>query len=350
MGTKLPEATMLLTIARPDDWHLHLRDDAMLAAVLPHTSAHFGRALAMPNLAPPVTKAAHAAAYRERIRALTTDNFEPIMTGYLTDKTDPDDVAAGYESGVWRAMKLYPAKATTNSEHGVTDIDGLRPVFARMAEVGMPLCVHGEVTDADVDVFDREAVFLNDVLLPLRRALPALRIVVEHATTRQSVEFVEAHDNTYASITPHHLWWNRNAIFAGGLRPHAYCLPILKREEHRAALVRAACSGDARFFAGTDSAPHHVHRKESDCGCAGVFCAPTAMTTYAEVFERQGALEHLEAFTSLNGADCYRLPRPTETITLERLDWTPPETIMAGDHAVRVFRGGESVGWRVRAD
>lgn len=338
---------MMLTIARPDDWHLHLRDGAMLEAVLPYTAAHFGRALAMPNLVPPVTTAALAAAYRQRILDAGAGDFEPVLAGYLTNRTDPDDVAAGFRDGAWRAMKLYPAKATTNSDHGVTDIDSIRPVFERMAEIGMPLCVHGEVTSDDVDIFDREAVFLDTVLTPVREALPSLKIIVEHATTRQSVEFVEAYANTWASLTPHHLWWNRNAIFAGGLRPHAYCLPVLKREEHREALVRAAISGDPKFFAGTDSAPHPVHRKESDCGCAGVFCAPTALSTYAEVFEREGALERLETFTSFHGADCYGVPRPTETVTLVKEAWTPPETITAGEHPVRVFRGGESVAWRV---
>ncbi|MFT4622654.1 MAG: dihydroorotase [Myxococcota bacterium] len=339
---------MMLTLARPDDWHVHLRDGEMLAAVLPATAAHFGRALVMPNLVPPVTTAAEAAGYRARIAAQSPAGFTPVLAGYLTDTTDPADVAAGFADGVWRAMKLYPANATTNSHHGVTDIAGRMPVFERMAAIGMPLCVHGEVTDPGVDVFDREAVFLADVLAPIRAALPELRIVVEHATTREAVQFVEAHANTWASITPHHLWWNRNALFAGGLRPHAYCLPILKREGDRRALVDAACSGDGRFFAGTDSAPHAVHRKEQDCGCAGVFCAPTALPTYAEVFDDEGALDRLEGFTSHHGADCYGLPRPSATVTLVKEAWVPPETLQAGAQTVRVFRGGETVRWRVR--
>ncbi len=335
-----------LSIRTPDDWHVHLRDGAMLAAVGPLQAVSFRRALVMPNLTPPVTSAADAAAYAARIRACV-DGLEPILTGYLTDHTEPDDVAAGFSDGAWRAMKLYPANATTNSSLGVRCIEACMPVLERMAELGMPLCVHGEVTDPTVDVFDREAVFIETSLAPLVARLPSLRVVFEHATTADAVAFVRSHPQVAATITPHHLWWNRNAIFAGGLRPHAYCLPVLKRERHRAALVDAATSGSPQFFLGTDSAPHPTHRKESDCGCAGVFSAPTALSTYAEVFEQQGLLGRLEGFASVHGAAFYGLPVTEERLTLVRDGWDAPETVMAGAHQVRVFRGGERLPWRV---
>jgi len=333
-----------LELRRPDDWHAHLRDGPMLAAVAPH-HAGFGRVLAMPNLVPPVTTAAEARGYRERIRAAGA-TFVPQLVCYLTDRTDPDDVAAGYADGTWVAAKWYPAKATTNSEHGVTSVEAIRPVLERMAEIGMPLCVHGEVTDPTVDVFDRERVFLDRVLAPLLHRVP-LRCVVEHATTREAVGFVRAHERTAATITPHHLWWNRNALFDGGLRPHAYCLPVAKREEDRLALRAAATSGDPRFFAGTDSAPHRVHDKEKDCGCAGVFNAPTAIAAYAQVFEDEGALDRLEGFLSVHGARFYGQAPSEERVALVRQDWTPSATVPVGDAAVRVFLGGERLRWNL---
>ena len=335
-----------LTIRQPDDWHLHLRDGAMLAAVLPLSARQFGRAIVMPNLAPPVTDTAKAAAYRDRIRAALPGGlaFEPLMTCYLTDSTDADDLAHGHAEGVFTAAKLYPAGATTNSAGGVTDIDNIRTVLARMERIGLPLLVHGEVTDPDVDIFDREAVFLDRVLVPLRRDHPGLKVVLEHVTTAEGVAFVEAAEpGLAATITPHHLLINRNALFAGGLRPHAYCLPVAKREHHRLALRRAATSGLERFFLGTDSAPHTVGAKESACGCAGIFNAPFAIEAYAAVFEAEDALRRLEAFASEHGPRFYGLPLNEGAITLERSDALVPERI--GD--VVPFGAGGSFGWKI---
>ncbi len=335
-----------LTIRRPDDWHVHLRDGSMLAAVLPWTARQFGRAIVMPNLDPPVTDAAKAAAYRDRIRAALPEElaFEPLMTCYLTDGTDPDDLARGHAEGVFTAAKLYPAGATTNSAHGVTDIANIRPVLARMEGIGMPLLVHGEVTDPAIDIFDREAVFLERVLGPLRRDFPELKVVLEHVTTEDGVAFVEGSGpGIAATITPHHLLINRNAMFAGGLRPHAYCLPVAKRERHRLALRRAATSGSERFFLGTDSAPHAVTRKESACGCAGIFNAPFALEAYAAVFEAEGALDKLEAFASENGPRFYGLPLNKGAVMLEGSDAIVPERISD----IVPFGSGESFGWQI---
>jgi dihydroorotase len=296
-----------LTIRRPDDWHLHLRDGAALKSVLPFTAQQFGRAIVMPNLTPPITTAEAANAYRDRILAALPQgaDFKPLMVAYLTNGTDPEALAVGYRDGAYVAAKLYPAHATTNSSAGVTDIRNIDAVLERMAEIGMPLLVHGEVTDPTVDIFDREAVFIDKILEPLVNRLPALRIVFEHATTERAVQFVrQSGPNIGATITPHHLLLNRNAMFQGGIRPHHYCLPVVKREKHRLALVEVATSGDAHFFLGTDSAPHAVAAKENACGCAGIFNAPTAIELYAEVFDAAGALDRLEAFASLNG------PRP----------------------------------------
>ncbi|HEX8443403.1 MAG TPA: dihydroorotase [Allosphingosinicella sp.] len=341
--------TQRLTIRRPDDWHVHLRDGAMLEAVLPWTARQFGRAIVMPNLDPPVTDMARARAYRERIHATLPEGagFQPLMTCYLTDRTDPDDLALGHAEGVFTAAKLYPAGATTNSAHGVTDIANIRPVLERMERIGMPLLVHGEVTDPEIDIFDREAVFLERVLAPLRRDFPALNVVLEHVTTAEGVAFVEeGGSGLAATITPHHLIINRNALFAGGLRPHAYCLPVAKRERHRLALRRAATSGSARFFLGTDSAPHTVERKESACGCAGVWNAPFALEAYTAVFDAEGALDRLEAFSSENGPRFYGLPLNSGTVTLERSAGMVPERI--GE--VVPFGAGESFGWSLAAD
>ena len=341
---------MELTLKRPDDWHLHLRDGAMLAAVLPHTAASFGRALVMPNLVPPITSVEAASAYRDRICAhLAPGSFEPQMTCYLTDDVDSEGLIEGWQAGVWRAAKLYPANATTNSAHGVTDLRHIEHALHRMAEAGMPLCVHGELTHTDVDVFDRERRFIEEKLGPLGERLPALKVVFEHATTKEAVAFVKGRpERTAATITPHHLWWNRNALFDGGLRPHAYCLPVLKREEDRQALLAAATSGNPAFFAGTDSAPHSRDRKECDHGCAGVFNAPTAVAAYAHIFEEAGALDQLEGFLSLHGAAFYEVPPPHQTLTLLREPWTPPEQISVTDgEPVRVFLGGQTLNWRV---
>ncbi|HEY7990626.1 MAG TPA: dihydroorotase [Stellaceae bacterium] len=336
----------VITIRRPDDWHVHLRDGDMLAGVLPYTSRVFARAIVMPNLSPPVTHVAAAVAYRERILAALPagPNFTPLMTAYLTDATDPGEIARGYENGAWVAAKLYPANATTNSAHGVTDIRKIDAVLARMTEIGMPLLMHGEVTDPTVDVFDREAVFLERVLAPLMVRLPSLRIVLEHVTTRAAVKFVEdAGPNLAATITAHHLIINRNALFQGGLRPHLYCLPVAKREEDRQALRRAATSGGAKFFLGTDSAPHPVKDKECDCGCAGIFSAPNALEVYARVFDEENALDKLEAFASVNGAHFYRMPVNRETTTLVRREQDVPREVAM----VRPFLAGEKLGWRI---
>ncbi|MFP1632205.1 dihydroorotase [Zhengella sp. ZM62] len=313
-----------MTIARPDDWHLHLRDGAMLEGVLPHTSADFARAIVMPNLVPPVVTGADAQAYRDRIMAALPagHTFTPLMTLYLTEGTDPDDVAAAHASGLVTAVKLYPAGATTNSQSGVRDIEKVYPVLERMAEAGVPLCVHGEVTSSDIDIFDREAVFIDRVLDPLRRRIPGLRVVMEHITTQDGADYVAA-DTTgdlAATITTHHLIINRNAILAGGIRPHYYCLPVAKRERHRQALRKAATSGDSRYFLGTDSAPHVDPLKECACGCAGIFSATNTLSCLAHVFEEEDALDRLEAFVSLNGPAFYGLPVNQGKVTLERRD------------------------------
>ncbi len=337
-----------ITITRPDDWHVHLRDGDMLRTVAPLTARQFGRAIVMPNLVPPVTTTAAALAYRDRILAAVPDgsDFTPLMTCYLTDAADAGEIARGYESGVFAAVKLYPAHATTNSAHGVTDLDRVMPVLERMAGLGMPLLVHGEVTDPEIDVFDREAVFIDRVLDPLRRRLPELRIVLEHITTAEAVDYVRAGGaNLAATITAHHLIINRNAIFHGGIRPHLYCLPIAKREQHRLALRRAATSGEAGFFLGSDSAPHAIAAKETACGCAGIFTAAYALELYAEVFAEEGALDRLEAFASLNGPAFYRLPVNRTRVTLRRAALEVPAAI--GE--VVPFRAGETLGWKLDA-
>lgn len=340
-----------ITIRRPDDWHLHLRDGAMLQAVLPETARHFGRAIIMPNLAPPVVTGAHAAAYRDRIMAALPEDmtFEPLMTLYLTEDTDPDDLAAAHASGLVKAVKLYPAGATTNSHSGVRDFDRVRPVLERMAEIGLPLCVHGEVTDAEIDIFDREAVFIDRVLDPIRKATPGLRVVMEHITTRDGVQYVKANETDLgATITAHHLIINRNHILVGGIKPHYYCLPVAKREEHRLELLKAATSGDPRFFLGTDSAPHTDDNKEMACGCAGCFTATNTMSLVAEMFDREGAMDKLEAFVSLNGSAFYGLPVNDDSITLTKGDPVEyPDKIETGDGPVTVFNAGFPLHWRV---
>jgi dihydroorotase len=352
------ETAVSITLRRPDDWHVHLRDGAMLAQVAPYTARQFARAIVMPNLLPPIRTVAAARAYRDRILAALgrevsphgedEAGFTPLMTCYLTDTTDPEEVARGFAEGEFVAVKLYPAHATTNSAFGVTDIRRVQPVLERMAAIGMPLLVHGEVTDAEVDVFDREAVFIDQVLDSLRRRLPELRIVLEHITTEEAVEYVRsAGANLAATITAHHLQINRNALFTGGIRPHLYCLPIAKREKHRQALRRAATSGDHRFFLGTDSAPHAQPAKETACGCAGIFTAPCALELYAEVFEEQNALDRFEAFAALNGAAFYGLPANEERVTLRYEPCTVPERIGKGDMAVIPFRAGETLRWRL---
>jgi len=342
--------TDALTIRRPDDWHVHLRDGAMMAAVLPHTARQFARAIVMPNLVPPVTTIAAALAYRERIMAALPPgaDFTPLMTAYLTDSSDADEIARGHRDGVFTAVKLYPAHATTNSAHGVTDLGRVMPVLERMAEMGMPLLVHGEATDPAVDVFDREAVFIEKTLDPLRGRLPELRIVLEHITTAEAVEYVEhGGPNLAATITAHHLIINRNAIFQGGIRPHLYCLPVAKREKHRLALRRAAASGAPQFFLGTDSAPHAIPTKETACGCAGIFTAASAVELYAQVFDEEGALHKFEAFASLNGPTFYALPVNEARITLRREARTVPDQIGDGELAVSPFRAGETIEWRL---
>lgn len=347
MGTAVPDT---LTICRPDDWHLHLRDGDMLRAVLPYTANVFGRAIIMPNLTPPVTHAADAAAYRDRIMAaLPADSgFTPLMTAYLTDGTDPDDLAQGHSDGIFTAAKLYPAGATTNSDNGVTDLANIRDVLATMERIGMPLLVHGEVTDPAVDIFDREKVFIDRVLKPALEDFSALKVVFEHITTAEGVDFVrEAGPNVAATITPHHLVINRNALFAGGMRPHMFCLPVAKRERHRLALVDAATSGEAAFFLGTDSAPHPVSAKETDCGCAGIFNAPSAMEVYAQVFDDEDALDRLEAFASLNGPAFYGLPVNEGTVTLARGARGADALLSVGDEDVLPFETGKTVDWIV---
>ena len=339
-----------IIIARPDDWHLHLRDGATLASVLPHSARQFARAIVMPNLKPPVTTTAAAEAYRSRIMAALPAGmkFEPLMTLYLTNNTPPDEILRAQESGIVHAVKLYPAGATTNSDAGVTDLSNCYKTLEMMQEVGMPFLVHGEVTDQDIDLFDREAVFIERVMRPLRRDMPALPVVFEHITTRDAAQYVaEAEGPIAATITAHHLLYNRNDIFKGGIRPHYYCLPVLKREEHRLALVTAATSGDERFFLGTDSAPHAQGAKEAACGCAGCYTALHAMELYAEAFERAGALDKLEAFASFNGPAFYNLPRNTDTITLKREQWTLPETLPMADQQVVPLNAGETINWKM---
>lgn len=341
-----------LTIRRPDDWHVHLRDGAVMAAVLPFTAKQFARAIVMPNLVPPVTTADAARAYRKSIEAALPAGarFTPLMTLYLTDETQPDTLARGYHDGAFIAAKLYPAHATTNAAAGVTDIRRLDPVFARMAEIGMPLLIHGEVTDPGVDVFDRESVFIERVLAPMLTRHPGLKVVFEHITTREAVDFVLASGpHVAATITAHHLVINRNAMFRGGIRPHFYCLPVAKRERHRVALRKAAVSGDAKFFLGTDSAPHARDAKENACGCAGIFSAPVALEVYAQVFEDEGALDRLEGFASLFGPQFYGLPPNADTITLVRESWQVPERIgLTRGTEVVPFGAGEPLAWRLQ--
>jgi dihydroorotase len=337
-------ASQTLTIRRPDDLHVHLRDGEMLNAVAPYTARQFARAIVMPNVVPPITTVESAIAYRERIVAAAEPTFTPLMTAYLTDTIEPDELSRGLEQGAWIAAKLYPAGATTNSASGVTDILNIHPVLARMEKIGMVLCIHGEVADPDVDMFDREAVFIERVLEPVTRKFPALKIVFEHITTAQAVQFVlQAGDHIGATVTPQHLMINRNAIFAGGLRPHAYCLPVAKREEHRVAVRKAATSGSTKFFLGTDSAPHTREAKESACGCAGIFNAPFALECYATVFEQEGALGHFEAFASTNGAKFYGLPLNEGSVTLEKTEADVPSEI-AG---LVPFKAGETLRWRL---
>jgi dihydroorotase len=341
--------TQSLTITRPDDWHLHVRDGAVLADVVPATARQFARALIMPNLRPPVTTAAQAQAYRERILAAVPSGlrFEPLMSLYLTDRLAPEEIRRARQAGVV-AVKLYPAGATTNSDAGVTDIRNTYATLEAMQREGLLLLVHGEVTDPAIDIFDREKEFIETVLIPLRAAFPALKIVMEHVTTREAAHYVaEAGEHTAATITAHHLLYNRNAIFTGGIRPHYYCLPVLKREEHRLALVEAATSGNPRFFLGTDSAPHAAHLKEHASGCAGCYTALAAMEMYAEAFEAAGALDKLEAFASFHGPAFYGLPRNTGTLTLRKEAWRLPESVPFGDAQLKPLRGGETLAWRV---
>jgi dihydroorotase len=338
-----------LTIREPDDWHLHLRDDAMLALIVNFSARQFARAIIMPNLVPPVTTVAAAQAYRERIlRALPQGrNFTPLMTAYLTDEIDPDEITTGFERGVFTACKLYPAGATTNSTAGVTDVRKIRPVLEQMQTIGMPLLIHGEVVSPDIDIFDREAVFLETVLAPTLREFPELKVVLEHITTADSVQFIQAAGPTVAAtITPHHLRIDRNALFEGGMRPHAYCLPIAKRRHHRTALRQAATSGDPKFFLGTDSAPHLMQDKENACGCAGIFCAPVALESYALTFDEEGALERLEGFASEFGPRFYGLPLNEDTITLHREAHAVPEAMTGGEISVVPFHAGETIAWR----
>ena len=344
-----PDTLQRLVLRQPDDWHVHLRDGAMLADVLPFTARQFARAIIMPNLSPPCAATGDVAAYRDRIMAaLPIDiRFTPLMTLYLTDATDPADLEAGFALGVLTAAKLYPANATTNSAHGVTSIRSIYPVLERMQEIGMPLLVHGEVTDGEVDIFDREAVFIERVLIPTLRDFPALKLVFEHITTKDAADFVmAAPDTVAATITPHHLQNNRNAMFAGGIRPHMYCLPVAKREVHRLALRKAATSGSPRFFLGTDSAPHELRTKESACGCAGIFCAPHALEAYAGVFDEEGALDRLEGFASEHGPRFYGLPLNDSQVVLERADNVVPARIPAAGGEVVPWLAGETLAWR----
>jgi dihydroorotase len=342
-----------VTLARPDDWHLHVRDGAVLAAVLPHTARQFGRAIIMPNLRPPVTTTEMAAAYRGRIlAALPKDGpgarFEPLMTLYLTDNTPPDEIRLARESGFVHGVKLYPAGATTNSDAGVTSIAKCAKTLEAMQKHDLPLLVHGEVTDPAIDMFDREKVFIDRVMTPLRRDFPALKVVFEHITTKDAADYVRDADGpTGATLTAHHLLYNRNALFVGGIRPHYYCLPVLKREMHRVALLAAATSGNPRFFLGTDSAPHAKGLKEHACGCAGCYTALHALELYTQAFDQAGALDRLEGFASFHGADFYGLPRSAESVTLRREPWTLPTEFMAGGDEIVPLGGGESIGWRM---
>ena len=344
---QVPVGTTVV-IARPDDWHLHLRDSALLQAVLPHTARQFQRAIVMPNLRPPVTTTALAAAYRERILAARPvgSDFEPLMTIYLTDNTPAEEIHRAKASGFVHAVKLYPAGATTNSDSGVTDLRHTYAALAAMQETGMVLAVHGEVTDRGIDIFDREKMFIDTILIPLRRDFPGLRVVLEHITTQDAVEYVrDSGGEIAATITAHHLLYNRNAIFTGGIRPHYYCLPVLKRELHRRALLEAATSGDARFFLGTDSAPHARGDKEADCGCAGCYTGLHALELYATAFEAAGRLERLEGFASHFGADFYRLPRNTGTLALRKQDWGIPSELPYGERTLVPLAQGETLGW-----
>ena len=337
-----------ITFTRPDDWHLHVRDGDALSAVVPHTAAQFGRAIIMPNLKPPITTAEQALAYAERIRQAVPAGmrFEPLMTLYLTDNLPPEEIVRAKAAGVV-ACKLYPAGATTNSDAGVTDLRKIYPTLEAMQREGLLLLVHGEVTSPDIDLFDREAVFIETQLIPLRRDFPELKIVFEHITTKEAAQYVDSADRfTAATLTAHHLLFNRNAIFTGGIRPHYYCLPVLKRETHRQALVAAAISGNSRFFLGTDSAPHPAHLKEHASGCAGCYTAHAACERYAEAFDHAGALDKLETFASFHGADFYGLPRNTGTITLRRESWTPPESFAFGQTELKPLRSGEALPWR----
>ncbi|MBP8019672.1 MAG: dihydroorotase [Hylemonella sp.] len=343
------EKTSSITLTRPDDWHLHVRDGAALQTVVPHTAAQFGRAIIMPNLKPPVTSAAQALEYKARILAATPTGaeFEPLMTLYLTDNLPPDEIQRAKEAGVV-ALKLYPAGATTNSDAGVSDLRKTYATLEAMQREGLPLLVHGEVTSPDIDLFDREAVFIDQQLIPLRRDFPGLKIVMEHITTREAAQYVASADSfTAATVTAHHLLYNRNAIFTGGIRPHYYCLPVLKRETHRQALIQAVTSGSAKFFLGTDSAPHPAHLKEHATGCAGCYTAHAAMELYAEAFDASGALDKLEAFAAFNGPAFYGLPRNAGSITLQRQSWTPPESFAFGDAELKPLRSGEALPWRL---
>ncbi|EPB4500383.1 dihydroorotase [Yersinia enterocolitica] len=341
-----------LKIRRPDDWHIHLRDDEMLSTVLPYTSEVFARAIVMPNLTPPITTVTSAIAYRERILAAIPagHKFTPLMTCYLTNTLDVNELTLGFEQGVFTAAKLYPANATTNSTHGVSDIPAIYPLFEQMQKIGMPLLIHGEVTDAAVDIFDREARFIDQILEPIRRQFPELKIVFEHITTKDAADYVLAGNRFLgATITPQHLMFNRNHMLVGGIRPHLFCLPILKRSTHQEALRQAVASDSERFFLGTDSAPHAKHRKESSCGCAGVFNAPSALPAYASVFEEMNALQHFEAFCSLNGPRFYGLPVNEDFVELVRVPFQQPEEISLGNESIIPFLAGQSINWSVKA-
>ena len=341
-----------ITIKQPDDWHLHVRDGDALTDVMQETTRCFGRAIIMPNLRPPITTTELAMAYRDRINAALPDgtNFTPLMTLYLTDNTDPAEIKKAKDSSFIHAVKYYPAGATTNSDSGVTDLKHTYKVLEQLSKQGMPLLVHGEVTDPDVDVFEREKVFIDTKLIPLVKDFPELRIVFEHITTKYAVDYVkQASKNIAATITPHHLAYNRNAMFKGGIRPHYYCLPILKHEKHRQSLIEAAISDNAKFFLGTDSAPHTVANKETSCGCAGIYNAPVAIEMYADIFEQAGALDKLENFASINGANFYNLPVNEETITLEKTDWMVPKVKSLGSETASPLCAGEKMGWKIKS-
>ena len=339
-----------ISLVYPDDWHLHVRDGDVLRHVIPDTAERFARAIIMPNLKPPVTTTEQALAYRERILAAVPNgiSFQPLMTLYLTDNTPKEEILKAKESGLVHALKLYPAGATTNSDAGVTDIRKCNSTLEKMAELGLPLLVHGEVTDSHIDIFDRERIFIEQILEPLTQRLPELKIVLEHITTSDAVDFVTGSGaNIAATITPHHLLYNRNAMLAGGIRPHYYCLPIIKRETHRKALVKAAVSGNPKFFLGTDSAPHAQHAKESACGCAGIYSSHAAIELYAEVFEQAAALDKLEGFASFYGADFYGLPRNTDKIKLTKQEWTVPDSLAFGEERLIPLRAGEKISWQL---